>query len=109
MAITPTTPGAPDEPWSTGVQSASPIVSPSPMTKEVAAGGQPIVFPGAPDPGGRDTVAASVVTAVGNAEARYGELQSDTFGLGSVIGDLLPLPELPDRSRTTTHQADWAG
>jgi len=92
MAITPATPGAADVPWSTPVQSASPVVSPSPVTKEVSPGGQPIAFPGDADPGGRDTVAASVAQAVSNAEARYHELQGDTYGQGSVVGDLLSLP-----------------
>ncbi|HEY5989172.1 MAG TPA: hypothetical protein VIV12_22745, partial [Streptosporangiaceae bacterium] len=53
--------------------------------------------PGSPDPvytggdadaGGRDTVGGSVAEAVSNAEARYGELQGDTYGQGSHIGDL---------------------
>jgi hypothetical protein len=91
----PTSPGAPDEAWSTGVQSASPIVSPSVPTKEVVPGGQHIAFYADDDPGGRDVVADSVAGAVSSAEARYHELASDTFGLGSQIGDLVQLPQPP--------------
>jgi hypothetical protein len=91
----PTSPGAPDEAWSTGVQSASPIVSPSLPTHEVAAGGQLIAWPGDNDPGGRDIVADSVAGAVSNAEARYHELQGDTYGQGSTIGDIMSLPVVP--------------
>ncbi len=57
--------------------------------------------PGSPDPidaggdadaGGRDDVAATVDGAVAAAQARYGEHQSDTFGQGSTIGDVMTLP-----------------
>lgn len=52
----------------------------------------PVRFPGGADAGGRDPVAPSVDGAVANAQARYREYQSDTFGQGSVIGDTLSLP-----------------
>lgn len=52
----------------------------------------PIATGGDPDPGGRDPVAGDVAGAVAAAHARLGELQSDTYGQGSVIGDLLDLP-----------------
>jgi len=92
----PTSPGASDTPWSTPAStSASPVVSPSPMTREVASGGQPIAFPGDADPGGRDPVSSSVAGSVANGQARYYELQSDTYGQGSRIGDLLDLPDVP--------------
>jgi len=57
--------------------------------------------PGAPDPvlaggdadaGGRDDVAGSVAAAQSAAEARYREHQGDTYGQGSVIGDLMHMP-----------------
>ena len=67
-----------------------------PAPDRPAASPQPVSFPAAADPGGRDIVAADPAGAVANTEARYGELQSDTYGLGSQIGDLLPLPEVPD-------------
>jgi hypothetical protein len=47
------------------------------------------------DAGGRDTVAGDVSGAVSNAEARFGELQGDTFGQGSHIGDAFTLPGGP--------------
>lgn len=56
----------------------------------------PIAFPGADDPGGRDDVAGSMDEARANAEMRYLELQGDTFGQGSTIGDLMSLPPVPD-------------
>lgn len=57
--------------------------------------------PGSPDPvyvggdadaGGRDDVAGDVAGAKAAALARAAEHQSDTYGQGSVIGDLLPPP-----------------
>ena len=52
----------------------------------------PIYVGGDADPGGRDDVAGSVAGAVANAEARFTELQGDTYGTGSQIGDSLSLP-----------------
>ena len=58
-------------------------------------------YPGNPDPiyvggdndaGGRDDVSDTVAGAVANAEARYGEIQGDTYGQGSRIGDAMTLP-----------------
>jgi len=60
--------------------------------------------PGSPDPvfvggdadaGGRDTVAATAGGAVAAAQARYSELQADTFGQGSAIGDDITMPHEP--------------
>lgn len=48
------------------------------------------------DPGGRDAVAGDVAGAVTAAMDRRAELASDTFGQGSVIGDLMDLPPVPD-------------
>jgi hypothetical protein len=93
--ITPSVPGAADETWTTPARPPGPVVSPVVPTNEVAPGGQPIVFPGNPDAGGRDTVASTVAGAVANAEARYREHQADTYGQGSTIGDALSLPEVP--------------
>jgi hypothetical protein len=67
-----------------------------PAPDRPAASPQPVYVGGDADPGGRDDVAADPAGAVANAEGRYGELQSDTYGQGSQIGDLLPLPEVPD-------------
>jgi len=59
---------------------------------------QPITTMGAADAGGRDTVAGTVAGAVANAEARFGELQGDTYGQGSTIGDLYDMPQAYDGS-----------
>jgi hypothetical protein len=88
-------PGAADEAWTTPARPPGPVVTPSPATHEMVQGGQPIAFPGDADPGGRDTVAASVAQAQANAEARYHELQGDTYGQGSQIGDTLELSQPP--------------
>jgi hypothetical protein len=56
---------------------------------------QPVYTGGDADPGGRDVVAGTPADAVSNAQARYHEIQSDTYGLGSVIGDVMALPEVP--------------
>jgi hypothetical protein len=105
----PTSPGAADTAWTTGTAWHHPVVSPTLGTNEHPETPHPVTFPGDADPGGRDIVSATVMGAVASAEARYGELASDTYGQGSHIGDVPQLPDLPDRSRTTTHQADWAG
>jgi len=56
---------------------------------------QPIYVGGDADAGGRDTVAGTVAGAVASAEARFGELQGDTYGQGSSIGDLMTFPDSP--------------
>ena len=50
---------------------------------------------GDPDPGGSDKTAGTVDGAVAAADARQQELQSDTYGMGSNIGDLMDLPSNP--------------
>jgi len=92
----PTSPGAADEAWTTPAASwHSPVVTPAPGSEPPAAGGQKIAYPGDNDAGGRDDVAASVSEAIANAMARQAELQRDTYGQGSVIGDLMNLPDVP--------------
>jgi hypothetical protein len=59
------------------------------------AGPSPIRFTADDDPGGRDIVAGDPAAAQAAAEARLAELQSDTYGQGSVMGDLLDLPHSP--------------
>ena len=59
------------------------------------AGPSPIQFTADDDPGGRDIVAADPAAAVAAANARLTELASDTYGQGSVMGDLLDLPHSP--------------
>lgn len=52
----------------------------------------PIQFTADGDAGGRDIVSGTTAGAEAAAAARLAELQSDTYGQGSVIGDLLALP-----------------
>jgi hypothetical protein len=54
----------------------------------------PIYAGGDADAGGRDDVAGSVAAAVAAAEARFTELQGDTYGQGGKIGDLMTFPGL---------------
>lgn len=49
------------------------------------------------DAGGGDGVAGDVAGAVTAAMDRRSELASDTYGQGSVIGDLMTLPPAPDQ------------
>lgn len=51
-----------------------------------------ILAHGDADAGGRDDVAGSVAAAQAAAEARYHEHMTDTYGQGSVIGDLMAMP-----------------
>lgn len=54
----------------------------------------PITVGGDADAGGTDDVAGTVADAVSNAQARYHEHESDTYGLGSQIGDGIELPPI---------------
>jgi len=57
---------------------------------------------GSADAGGRDDVAGTVAAAQAAAEARFHEHQTDTYGQGSQIGDLMTLPDVvSDHSLTT--------
>jgi hypothetical protein len=55
----------------------------------------PVQFTADADAGGRDIVSPTVDGAVAAANARLAELQADTFGQGSTIGDVLTLPSSP--------------
>jgi hypothetical protein len=55
----------------------------------------PVQFTADDDAGGRDIASGTVDGAVAAASARLAELQSDTFGQGSTIGDVLELPHSP--------------
>jgi hypothetical protein len=59
------------------------------------AGVSPIRFAADDDAGGRDIVAGDPAAAQAAAAARLAELESDTYGQGSVIGDVLSLPSSP--------------
>lgn len=77
----------------------------SPAAHDIAAGVvdapyypgdlSPVDAMGDPDAGGRDDVSGTVGGAVTAAEARFAEHQADTYGQGSVIGDLMDLPHSP--------------
>ena len=87
--------------WATGVREGTAPVGSVPAT-HANVGTSSITVPGDSDPGGRDVVADSVAGAVGNTEARYHELQGDTYGAGSTIGDVLDLPPVvSDQSKHT--------
>jgi hypothetical protein len=52
----------------------------------------PILAHGDADAGGRDDVAGNMAAAQAAAEARYHEHETDTYGMGSTIGDIMTLP-----------------
>ena len=61
-----------------------------------AAGEPDAIFVGGDaDAGGRDDVAGDVAQAMANAQARYGEHETDTYGAGSTIGDVITLGGSP--------------
>jgi len=65
-----------------------PAIGPGPdMTPYYGGPLAPVDVMGDPDAGGRDDVAAT--------NARWHEHQSDTFGVGSTIGDLMDFPPSP--------------
>jgi hypothetical protein len=84
---------------------AMPSVSESAGAHDIAAGLAdapyyagplvPIDAIGDADAGGRDDVAGTVAGAVAAATARWREFEADTFGQGSVIGDLMHFPPSP--------------
>jgi hypothetical protein len=76
------------------VPGGSPLAAPNVNPYE-AGSVSPVVWPGDSDPGGRDIVSGAVAGAVAAAEARFGELRGDTYGLGSHIGDLMSFPPSP--------------
>jgi len=76
------------------VPGASPLAAPNVNPYEPGAT-SPVMFAADADAGGRDIVSGTVAGAVAAAEARFGELQGDTLGLGSHIGDLMSFPPSP--------------
>jgi len=73
-----------------------PAIGPGPdMTPYYGGPLAPVDVMGDPDAGGRDDVAATVAGAAAAANARWHEHQSDTFGVGSTIGDLMDFPPSP--------------
>ncbi|HSZ41805.1 MAG TPA: hypothetical protein VK817_17760 [Trebonia sp.] len=69
----------------------------------------PINAMGDADAGGRDDVAGSVAGAVASATARWQEFQSDTYGQGSTIGDLMTFPPSPLDPGTVAGLTDPSG
>jgi hypothetical protein len=60
-----------------------------------SAGAPAGIFTGAdPDAGGQDPVAGGVAASQASAEARFRELQNDTYGQGSHVGDQITLPDV---------------
>jgi hypothetical protein len=72
----------------------SPLAGPNVNPYEAGAP-DAIYTAAADDAGGRDIVSGTVAAAVTAAEARFHEHQSDTFGQGSVIGDVITFPPSP--------------
>ena len=57
------------------------------------------------DAGGSDTIAASVAESVAAALAHNAEMESDTHGQGTTVGDLVALPTSPDIDSTILNNA----
>ena len=81
-------------PQAPGQMAAEPRSGPAPAPYYGGAI-SPIEAHGNADAGGRDDVAATSAEAMANAEARYHEHETDTYGQGSTIGDLMPMPPSP--------------
>lgn len=99
--ITPSVPGAADDPWSTPARPAPPVVSGIVPTHETPETPDPIVSPGIAG-AKADDVSASVAAAVTAAEARFASHQQDTYDQGSQIGVPLDLPPVPGASSKHT-------
>lgn len=85
----------------------------NPETSAVGVGPLPAAYPGEMGPtwgpsdelagvpgvsydaGNDDKIAGSVAQAVADADARNAELQTDLYGQGSTIGDLMDSPPVP--------------
>ena len=76
------------------VPGASPLAAPNVSPYEAGAT-SPVMFGADANPGGRDVVSGTVAGAVAAAEARLNEMQGDTLGFGSQIGDLMNFPPSP--------------
>ena len=83
-----------------GHEPEAPLAAPNVNPYE-AGSPQAIYAGGDADAGGRDDVAGAVAAAVAAAQARAGEHQTDTYGQGSHIGDLMDLPPLTSDGKVT--------
>lgn len=73
-----------------------PAIGPGPdMTPYYGGPPAPVEAMGDADAGGRDDVSGTVAGSVANANARWHEFQTDTFGVGSTYGDLVDFPPSP--------------
>ena len=81
-------------PQAPGQMAAEPRSGPAPAPYYGGAI-SPIDAHGDADAGGRDIASDSVPGSMDAAAARLTELQGDTYGLGSTIGDLMPMPPSP--------------
>ena len=70
---------------------------------------QAILVGGDADAGGRDIVSGSVAGSVAAAHAWLGELQGDTYGQGSRIGDLMTFPPAPLDTPAAPGKTDPSG
>jgi hypothetical protein len=105
MAITPGWPSAAGDAWTTAARPPGPVVGAVPPTNEVAPPSG-IAQPGNPGALG-DDAAGTVAGATAAATARYHGHEVLTHPQGSALGMPMDLPDLPDVSRTPTHQAAW--
>jgi hypothetical protein len=71
--------------------SESPLAAPNVNPYEAGSPSR-IYTGGDANPAGSDDVAATVAAAVAAAEARAGKHQQDTYGQGSMVGDLMTFP-----------------
>jgi len=96
MQNEPVSPGAPGTSWTTGVQTASPVVSPSPPGGGTPETPDPILSAGlSPQDARADDVSASAAGAVAAAQARYHAHEMATHRQGSALGTTLDLPPVP--------------
>jgi len=73
-----------------------PAIGPGPDATPYYSGPADQVYVGGDaDAGGRDIAMPTVPAAVNAAHARITELASDTYGLGSTMGDLIDFPAAP--------------
>ncbi len=77
----------------TGANDVSEAPLAAPNVSPYDAGASQKIYTGGDDnPAGLDDVAGSVAASVAAAEARFGTHQLDTYGQGSIIGDLMTFP-----------------
>jgi hypothetical protein len=68
-----------------------------------------LAAPSDSDPGGRDAVAGALAAAMASAAGRRRDLETGTYGLGSVIGDPVALPAVVSDTSKHTGGSDARG